>query len=457
MRIATLLLLLISFKLFGQSIIPEQVFSVQQLQEDFKFMRNKMEKHNTNLYLYTDKKTLDTKFDDLYNRIDKPMTAPEFYCYISTIQTTVKDGHNYMLPSLELQNYYSTNSLYFPINFTEYNGRLFITQNFSNDSTINVKDEILSINGINADSIYKMIENRHPRDGDNKLYAKYVTLTYFRSYYGFMFGFCKSYNLKLKSQNGFITNKTIEALPLSIIKSRRRAMINKRYDRIDHEKGIEWKFDKEKKVAYLFISHWSTKQMKKEYNLSFKKEFNTFFKDVKLQGIENIIVDLRGNQGGDGRNGIALLQHIMNEPFNYIYQVKTFNKKGILINTARSLTKLYHPYKNAFTGKVYVLINEGSFSNSSIFCETFKKYKRGALVGTETGGSSYLSGGDGYFIFPNTKINLLKVTHRMITTDANLNYGKGVIPNILIEPTLEQILNNEDIVLKQTIEMCNNK
>ena len=83
-----------------------------------------------------------------------------------------------------------------------------------------------------------------------------------------MFGFCKSYNLKLKSQNGFITNKTIEALPLSIIKSRRRAMINKRYDRIDHEKGIEWKFDKEKKVAYLFISHWSTKQMKKEYNLS---------------------------------------------------------------------------------------------------------------------------------------------------------------------------------------------
>jgi Peptidase family S41 len=456
MKITTLLLL-ITCKLFGQTAMPEQIFSIEQLQEDFKFIRSKMEKYNTNLYLYTDKTTLDNKFKDLYTGIDKPMTAPEFYCYISSIQPTVKDGHNYMLPSQELQNYYASNSLYFPIDFTEYKDRLFITQNFSNDNSINVKDEILSINGIKADSIYKLLENRHPRDGNNKLYAKYVTLTYFRSYYGFMFGFCKSFDLELKSPNGLTTNKTIEALPLSIIRSRRNAVINKRYDRINHEKGIEWTIDKERKFAYLFISHWTTKQMKKDYNLSFKKEFKMFFQDVKILGVENIIVDLRGNQGGNGENGIEFLKHIMNVPFKYINQVQKFNRKGVLVNASRPLTKVHQPYQNAFNGKVFVLVNEGSFSNSSIFSEAFKKYNRGKLIGTETGGCSTLSGGDGYFTCPNTRINLLKVTHRMITTKTHIKNGQGVIPDLIIEPTLEQILNNDDIVLKRTIEICSDK
>jgi C-terminal processing protease CtpA/Prc len=118
---------------------------------------------------------------------------------------------------------------------------------------------------------------------------------------------------------------------------------------------------------------------------------------------------------------------------------------------------VHQPYQNAFNGKVFVLVNEGSFSNSSIFSEAFKKYNRGKLIGTETGGCSTLSGGDGYFTCPNTRINLLKVTHRMITTKTHIKNGQGVIPDLIIEPTLEQILNNDDIVLKRTIEICSDK
>jgi hypothetical protein len=453
-----ILLLLLSTKLFGQTNLTEQVFTVQQLQEDFLFMRSKMEAYNTNLYLYNSKKAVDQKFDELYKGIDNPMNAREFYKYVLSIQTTVKDGHSLILPSKELQDYHSKNDLYFPLNFTEYKGKLFITQNFSNDSTINTKDEILSINGVSADSLYNYIESRHPRDGDNKLYARYVTLAYFRSYYGFMFGFCKSYTIEIKSTNGVISIKNIDALPLALIKKRRNENTIQRYDRINRTKGIEWSFDKEKNIAYLFIQHWTTKQMKQEYQQSFKKEFKKFFQGVALNKLTNIIVDLRGNQGGNGENGIEFLQHIMSEPFNYMYQVKKYNKRGSLVNSSRQLTKVYKPYSNPFKGNVYILINEGSFSNTCILSETFRKYKRGKLIGTETGGCGIiLSGGDGYYVFPNTKINLQKISHRMITVNSNLNNGQGVIPDIIVESTLEQMLNNDDMILKRAIEICSEK
>ena len=83
------ILLLITSKLFGQTNLAEQVFTVQQLQEDFRFFREKLETHNTNLYLYNDKKTIDQKFDELYNGINHEMTSTQFYDYINSIQPTI--------------------------------------------------------------------------------------------------------------------------------------------------------------------------------------------------------------------------------------------------------------------------------------------------------------------------------------------------------------------------------
>ena len=40
----------------------------------------------------------------------------------------------------------------------------------------------------------------------------------------------------------------------------------------------------------------------------------------------------------------------------------------------------------------------------------------------------------------------------MVTT--NRKQGQGVIPDIIIEPTQEEILSNEDVVLKPAIAMC---
>jgi C-terminal processing protease CtpA/Prc len=111
-----------------------------------------------------------------------------------------------------------------------------------------------------------------------------------------------------------------------------------------------------------------------------------------------------------------------------------------------------------FKGHVYVLTDGGSFSNSAIFASLIQFYKRGKIVGGETGGNGFvLSGGAGYFEAPNTGVNLLKITNQMITGNGQVNRQGSVKPNIVIQPGLPEILNNDDVVLKKLVEMIEKK
>ncbi len=187
-------LLILQTTLFGFTQNISQKFAVKELQEDFVFMRLHME-NNPNLYLYSSKEKVDSVFDLCYNGIVVPMTVNQFYTHITSIQPVIKDGHNYLLPSVELQNYYSSNAVYLPLNYTQYEGKLYITQNLSDDTTLQVGDEIKSINGEKAIDAYNFLISHQVRDGYNLNYSKYLAEKFFRSYYVFLFGIEESYHL----------------------------------------------------------------------------------------------------------------------------------------------------------------------------------------------------------------------------------------------------------------------
>jgi C-terminal processing protease CtpA/Prc len=105
-----------------------------------------------------------------------------------------------------------------------------------------------------------------------------------------------------------------------------------------------------------------------------------------------------------------------------------------------------------------VLTNGGSFSNSGIFAAVIQNKKRGKIIGSETGGNAVLlTGGAGYYALPHTQINMLKATHQMAITDPITNIGAGVQPDIEINPELNDILQNNDVVLKKVISLIGEK
>jgi hypothetical protein len=457
-RYLCLPLLLICIKVQGQTLNQEPVFTPEQLQEDFLFLRKKLERNHPNLYAYNTPKTVDAMFDKMYAGIDSAMTATEFYRYISAIQPTIQDGHNYLLPSAQKQAFHAENSLYFPINFIVYNEKLYISQNLSNDTTLQIGDEICAINDENAIDIFRFMVDRQVRDGHNLSYPRWITQTYFRSYYGFLFGFKAQHKLQIKTATGTLRTLQIDALPLQTVLNRRKAVVPLRYDRMDYEKGVFWETNKDQNYTLLTIKTWSKDLMKTEYYQDFKEEINDFAQVLEESGTQNLIIDIRGNQGGEGSYGIHLLRYLLPKPFNYFYAVKKLNRYGKLKNTAPSLTATYKRRPFVFRGNIYVLTNGGSFSNSGIFAAVIQNEKRGKIVGSETGGNAVLlTGGADYYALPHTQINMLKATHQMAITDPITNTGAGVQPDIEIKPELNDILRNNDVVLKKVVALIGEK
>ncbi len=445
--------ILLHFSLFSQNTSEDKKMTISELQEDFRFFRNKLESKHPNLYLYSPKQTLDSMFDAMYAQIDKPMTATAFYHFLCAVQPIVKDGHNYLLPSAEKQLEFVNKAAYFPLNFAILDKKAFVTQNFSDEKNIAIGDEIIEIDGKKMEILLQEMIDRQVRDGYNLTYPTWITQNYFRSYYGFLFGFKPLYLLKIKEKKGKIKELEIKGLPLATIKQRRKAE-TPRFDRINFSKGIYWTIQKEKKYAVLNIKSWSKPILKSDYHQKLKPAIDSFFHEIQNIDIQHVIIDVRNNQGGNGEYGIYLLRYLLDHSFRYNDEVKAYNKQLKLKNAAPILVRKYRPFKYVFRGKIYVLTNGGSFSNSCIFSNLIQIHQRGKIIGTETGGNGQLlTGGEGYYVLPHSHINVLKATHRMIISPTLQNTGHGVVPNILITPTLEDILNNHDKVMEETINM----
>ncbi|MBK7038600.1 MAG: hypothetical protein IPH42_20280 [Bacteroidetes bacterium] len=116
----------------------------------------------------------------------------------------------------------------------------------------------------------------------------------------------------------------------------------------------------------------------------------------------------------------------------------------------------FQPKKNNFKESVYVLINESTFSAGVILASTLKRENRATFIGTETGGNPVIM--SGFFMrstwqLPNTRIQITPATLATIYNPIELNTGRGLIPDHIIELTPEQLALSEDVYLNYTLDL----
>jgi len=107
--------------------------------------------------------------------------------------------------------------------------------------------------------------------------------------------------------------------------------------------------------------------------------------------------------------------------------------------------RLLQPKNNHFTGKLFVLINGGSFSNTAIVSACLAQAQRAVFIGEETGGNrSVISGKPTEILLPKTQIRgfISTTTFRIAT---GTDDGHGVLPTYQVLPTITDILTGKDI------------
>ena len=138
-----------------------------------------------------------------------------------------------------------------------------------------------------------------------------------------------------------------------------------------------------------------------DYNDLYVNTVNEFFDKVDSADIENVIVDLRGNGGGNSYVANEFLSHlnidgymglsgdvrygnflIHNEPYYY-----TVEKK-----------------ENAYDGKVFILTDVFTFSSAMDFAMFFKDNNLGIVVGEASGNMPEAYGDMLRFTVPNSKL-----------------------------------------------------
>lgn len=127
--------------------------------------------------------------------------------------------------------------------------------------------------------------------------------------------------------------------------------------------------DKEHKVGYINLNTFSGTP---------SKEFKKAFLDLKKQGIASLVIDLRGNGGGNLEEAVEIA--------NY------FIPRGKVILTTKGKTKqvnsTYKTLREPLDAHipVAVLVNSGTASASEILSGAFQDLDRGVVVGNRTFG-----------------------------------------------------------------------
>ncbi|WP_300350791.1 S41 family peptidase [Chryseobacterium sp.] len=491
--ILTLLILASCTSIKRENKHTQSTITPEKLHQDVDFAYQKLQEMHPKLNWYISKKELDFKFDSLKKTINRPRTPVQFYFKLQPVIAKIREGHLALrIPAKkfnrkEIKVLKNKKGLFGRFEYFVEDNHLYIVEN--KDSVENIKPgtEIISINEIPVSDYLKKYRELISSDGYNTTFQDYYLKDVFFSFYVAEKGIMDSAKVETLFDNERrIVNLKRESKNKEELKKdkaeKKRTEEKKVNDYVASTSSYNRNFkflDKDSTIAYMKIQSFSRSFSDRFYKESFAK--------IKNAESSYLIIDIRNNYGGSLYEINNLYSYLAPEPFilikpsqltsritplktNYFrksnplqYTIKSLLYPGYFFSQAFSVYKgkdgiAYYkmkenkstkPKKDAFKGKVYVLINGGSFSASSIISSKLKYDKRVTLVGEETGGANdgTVAGFYSYQKLPNSKIDL---PIGLLLVQPNIDFTntqKGVVPDVEIEQSMQDILDKRDIQL----------
>ena len=182
-------------------------------------------------------------------------------------------------------------------------------------------------------------------------------------------------------------------------------------------------------IGYILISQFTART---------QSELAPFLEATKNAGLEQLIVDLRGNPGG-------LL-------------TATVDTVGEFIDGGLVLTEVDREgQRRAFSAQrggngvdltVVLLVNGGSASGSEVMAAALQDHGRGVVIGEQTLGKGTVNIPRG---LSDGSVLYVSIA-RWLTPNGELIEGMGVIPDIIVEPTDEDFQARRDVQLFAAID-----
>ena len=484
------ILIFTSCSVSKSSFSPEKKYSPDQLNKDYTIFRGALEESHPGIYWYTSKHEMDKYFDWGKDQIRDSLDEEDFRKVLSYVISKINCGHSVTRSSKAFMKYRDTNiNKIFPLSLKIWPGTITPGDTATVAANLIRKDSVLTrgvvVKKINHQPISTILDTlcQYISSDGHNLTHKYQALSNrggFGAAFTSIFGQKENYFIDYVGSDGAEKSATIPSYNPKTDTANRIAITRfARATRADRRKQLilatrNLRIDSTNQVAFMDLGSFGR-------NLKLKSFFRNSFKDIRRKGINNLVVDVRGNGGGSVSNSTFLTKFIVDRKFKVADSLYAntrnsrykkyidgyfFNRLFMLFMTAKKKDQKYHfgyferhyfnvKKKDHFDGKVYILTGGNSFSATTLFTQTVKQQDNVTVVGEETGGGAY---GNSAWLIPDLVLPVTGIRFRLplfrLVIDKNIpKDGRGVQPEVIALPTTEAIRRGVDFKMEKVMEL----
>lgn len=454
--------------------ILDRKYPPESLRADAEVLRNVMMAMHPAVGVYRSRPYYDSLFKAFMTNIHDSLTEKEFRISLKQLIDYLHCGHTEIgLSKASLKAVTRSKQNYSPLVFLPVQNKVYLLASTQKkyDTVLKKGSEILKINGFACDSMLPKIRRVISGDGYNLSGKQHYAALGFNVYYPALFGRPDTFVVDAKLANGQLKRvvypafqvKQFPQIPLGardtlFVKYKKAGM---RYKYLDTNKGS----------MFLKIDRFS--------HIKYKKAYRKIFRKLEKNETRNLVIDLRNNGGGSLSNAYLLLRYLMDSSQsqtlktrikNYPYKQYTggniwfrFTRMAFGVmgkhmhrgDTDVYTVQLLPKQKHHFKGKVYVLINGGSFSASALVSAYLKYKQQAVFIGEETGGAKEgcNAGVTPYYVLPHTKVKLRMPAFRIVHDVSPWISGRGIMPDYEVEYGIKDIFAKKDLELIKVKEL----
>jgi peptidase S41-like protein len=483
-RLAFVLVLGLTSCAFPRPATPDSdanQLSPAQTRADFDLMRSALEEAHAGLYRYTSKPEMDRVFAAQRAKLDRPLSRVEFLSVLVETTAAIRCGHTGVQPDAETQAALAAAPL-FPLRIMIEKQKLFVlTNDTPSDSTIRPGMEILEINGRPAREILDRILPMLSTDGDIET-GKWRRLegNFHRSYWLFV-DQARVFTIKAQGADGETTTARLAGVTADERKNNGNPVNGEAKASLERLEGskdnLSLRFLKDPEIALLRIRGFGGDD--------YPRWVEDTFRSLREKGTKTLVIDLRGNGGGDDLYGAMLVSYLTDEPFRYFERIHiktlslsfrthtdleadverslregtTVDPEGGFLATPRLHPGVaeQQPGKYPFLGRTIVLINGRTFSTAADFCAVIHHLKRATFVGEETGGAynGNNSGEMPLLTLPSSKAEVRLALYEYWNAVPGYDgTRRGTRPDVHVETTAANLLRGVDEPLDAALRLA---
>lgn len=337
-------------------------------------------------------KAAEVKYEKMAKSIDAPMTVLELYQMTSEIAAVLHDGHT---------------------NVGWYNEE---ESRYINDFTpLQTYGKPVTINGISAEEIFERFKNIYSYETEEYAELKFYSSAIISEAYMKLCGIDTSAGIDMCFNDGHAQiEKHFDFVRLDEADGYASGDTNNRY--------VYYEIDEENNVGIFSL-------ISCQYTKTYSDTLYRFFQEVYEKNIGNVIVDLRGNGGGNSYVTNEFIQYLNVASYKswdnavrygwYLHK----NENNVLKNKALGW---------GFSGNVYVLTDIETYSAAMDFAMLIQDNHLGTIVGQPSGNLP-----DGYgdmlsFQMPNSRL-IVNVSYKKWYRIDRSKAGEPVMPDVAVD------------------------